>query len=737
MNPSKLLPYVLLLAASKVLRSVGVYLLYDLLKVVHYVQILFLVQLCASACFVTLQKPFSNRNKLPKLRLIRHALIGTTLKLLWLYGLTLCGPLRTLIMFEHSDVVVIATLTALFTIHSSPSKLRGGVLFVLSFVCLMFFDHDLDYSSSPAAVDNSQVGLKEKHEGIMSHLINHLISLTGLSDHKGGVLLITTTLCLTVAYNTAAKALSLDIGGAKKLNALSNFISLLILTPWVIFTTFTTPPDVESWFSIIVTTVVVSLFVVVLHYYVEAISLAKLESTRVIQISSLVVLTTSVLIGALWDHPVTWGVKGIEELKGVLSGGEHLISLGVLLSVIFFLISTLILTRPTIPSRGSLVGFSTSGPLYNYSGDAFLRTQSIFTVLRNGLQKIVESPDSRKIFYFLCINFSFTFIELIYGVWTNSLGLISDGFHMFFDCSALVMGLYASVMSHWKASRIFSYGYDRVEVLSGFINGIFLLIIAIFVFITAIFRLFDPPDINTDRLLLVSVAGLLVNLIGITAFRHTHSHGGKACHSSTPPPQHTHSHSHGQHNHQHSHSPDPSTETTPPLQVHNTNMEGVFLHIMADTLGSVGVIVSTFLIQSFGWKIADPICSLFISLLIFFSVLPLVRETCFILLLRIPVETNHSLTSTLQKLNCLEGVVSYSDHKFWRHSSTVLCGSIHVQVQASVVEQKMVPLITAMFKEIGYNNICVQLEKPAFYQHLTGLGVNDDKTKMIMNNYCF
>jgi len=65
--------------------------------------------------------------------------------------------------------------------------------------------------------------------------------------------------------------------------------------------------------------------------------------------------------------------------------------------------------------------------------------------------------------YLLCRNLcsvfqSFTFIELVYGVWTNSLGLISDGFHMFFDCSALVMGLYAAVMSHWKATRTFSFG---------------------------------------------------------------------------------------------------------------------------------------------------------------------------------------------------------------------------------------------------------------------------------------
>ena len=53
---------------------------------------------------------------------------------------------------------------------------------------------------------------------------------------------------------------------------------------------------------------------------------------------------------------------------------------------------------------------------------------------------------------------SFTFVELLYGVWTNSLGLISDGFHMLFDCSALVMGLYAAVMARGSATRIYSYG---------------------------------------------------------------------------------------------------------------------------------------------------------------------------------------------------------------------------------------------------------------------------------------
>ena len=77
---------------------------------------------------------------------------------------------------------------------------------------------------------------------------------------------------------------------------------------------------------------------------------------------------------------------------------------------------------------------------------------------------------------------------------------------------------------------------------------------------------------------------------------------------------------------------------------------GVFLHVLADTLGSVGVIISTLLIEAFGWNIADPICSLFIATLIFLSVVPLVKRTCNILLLRTPEELEDGLAFALQKV---------------------------------------------------------------------------------------
>ena len=97
---------------------------------------------------------------------------------------------------------------------------------------------------------------------------------------------------------------------------------------------------------------------------------------------------------------------------------------------------------------------------------------------------------------------------MAYGVWTNSLGLLSDGFHMLFDCTALLVGLYAAVLSHWKPTRLYSFGYSKVETLSGFVNGLFLIVIAVFVLTEALERLLEPPQISTDRLLVRSTMSL-------------------------------------------------------------------------------------------------------------------------------------------------------------------------------------------------------------------------------------
>ncbi|OSX64186.1 hypothetical protein POSPLADRAFT_1136678, partial [Postia placenta MAD-698-R-SB12] len=219
-------------------------------------------------------------------------------------------------------------------------------------------------------------------------------------------------------------------------------------------------------------------------------------------------------------------------------------------------------------------------------------------LVRSYLKTILSNPESRKIFYFLVLNMCYMLVQMVYGVWTNSLGLISDAIHMAFDCMAIGVGLIASVMARWPPNERFTYGYGRIETLSGFANGIFLILISVFIVFEAIQRLLEPPEMNTSQLLLVSSLGLGVNLFGMFAM--------------------------GGHHH--------------------------------DTLGSVGVIVSTLLIQWYGWTGFDPIASLFIAVLIAASVIPLVIDTGKVLALDLS-DREARIRDTLSEVKQCSGMI--------------------------------------------------------------------------------
>uniref|UniRef100_A0A668VBH5 Zinc transporter n=1 Tax=Oreochromis aureus TaxID=47969 RepID=A0A668VBH5_OREAU len=698
---SRLTRYIVLLVISKVLKALGIFESYDILKVVHIVQFIFILKLGSAVFLLFFQKPFSSGKVISKrqwIKLLKHAVFSCVISLLGFFGLTLCGPLRTLLLFEHSDVVVIALLGVLFTNSGGgPSKTRGAAFFIIAVICLLLFDND-----------DLMAKMAEHPEGHHDSALTHFLCL--LSYIFGGVVLLVASLCLKVGFHTASRKLSVEIGGAKRLYALDNLVSALVLLPWVIVLSATTESKVESWSSLVLPFGMIIFSVMILEFYVEAICSAKMEMPRCARYGALALFFSALLLANFWTHPLTDQLRSMSK-PAHYGSTEHVLSGGVLVSAIFFIMSSNILSSPSKKGqKGTLVGYSPEGtPLYNFMGDALQHTsQSLPRFIKDSLKQILEEYDSRQIFYFLCLNLAFTFVELFYGVWTNSLGLISDGFHMLFDCSALVLGLFAALMTRWKATRIFSYGYGRVEILSGFINGLFLMVIAFFVFVESVTRLLDPPNINTDMLTPVSVGGLLVNLVGICAFSHAHSHGSKSCSSHDHGHSH-HGHGHGGHGHSHG------------SGGMNANMRGVFLHVLADTLGSVGVIISTILIRQFGWLIADPICSLFIATLIFLSVIPLLKDACEVLLLRTPPEHEKDLNNALEKIEKIEGVLSYRDPHFWRHSANMIAGTIHLQVMSDVVEQRIIQQVTAILKEAGVNNLSVQVEKEAYFQHMSGL----------------
>ncbi|KXN83393.1 hypothetical protein AN958_01530 [Leucoagaricus sp. SymC.cos] len=160
-------------------------------------------------------------------------------------------------------------------------------------------------------------------------------------------------------------------------------------------------------------------------------------------------------------------------------------------------------------------------------------------------------PESWKIFYFLLLDLCYILVQMLYGIWMNSLGLISDAIHIAFDCMAIGVRLFTSVMATWESNEQFTSGYGHIEMLSGFVNGIFLILILIFIVFKAIQRILEPPRMNTSQ-----------PLLGHShSHGHSHDYGHSHSHTSSPPTSHMVSHNHD-HDHLHSYSDHSHSEHT-------------------------------------------------------------------------------------------------------------------------------------------------------------------------------
>lgn len=225
------------------------------------------------------------------------------------------------------------------------------------------------------------------------------------------------------------------------------------------------------------------------------------------------------------------------------------------------------------------------------------------------LHSILLEKDSRRIAYFTLLNFAFMLLQGVYGYLSNSLGLLSDTVHMFFDCLGLIIGLFAAIASKWPATPDKPYGWGKLNTLAGFGNGIFLMLVSVEFVWEAIEGMLEGRELrHVQELLIVSTAGFAVNLVGLIAFGHAHhghDHGG-------------HDHSHGGHDHSHAAHDHHGNDH------HNENMHGIFLHIAADAGGSLAVILSTALTLWKPWYLWDPLATVFIAVLIFAAAVPLV-----------------------------------------------------------------------------------------------------------------
>ena len=347
----------------------------------------------------------------------------------------------------------------------------------------------------------------------------------------------------------------------------------------------------------------------------------------------------------------------------------------------------------------------------------------------------------------LALDTVFFLLEAIVGYSVHSLALIADSFHMLNDIISLIIALWAVRVKNTKpADGKYTYGWQRAEILGALVNAVFLLALCFTIIIEAIQRFFEPAEVSNPKLILVvGIAGLISNGVGLVLFHeHGHSHGGGSGHG--------HSHSQDEEaevdsplytNNNHSDSdvsdylPDNVVsrynESTPLVQhPHNhehaapqkkrksMNMEGVFLHVMGDALGNVGVIITALFIwkTDYTWRfLADPITSLVITVIIFSSALPLCRKSSKILLQATPPSI--STSAIIERVLELPLVKSIHDFHVWNLNEDILIASLHLEIVDSAesddtinksVFLEVVSQVRVVLHQFGIDSATIQPE---------------------------
>ena len=185
------------------------------------------------------QKPFTSGPRLaPRdwASVLKHAVLATLSTLLWFYGLTLCGPLRTVLVSEHPPGALVVGALALFCQGrkgaSVPARTRGAFFFLLGTLALLLIDHD-DNTEHHRAY---HVQHRDSHQEIHT-VFTHMFSWTDISDHKGGVVILAVILLggAGIGWYGRRVAAGTKVGGAKRLFALSTLFSTVMLSPWACY----------------------------------------------------------------------------------------------------------------------------------------------------------------------------------------------------------------------------------------------------------------------------------------------------------------------------------------------------------------------------------------------------------------------------------------------------------------------------------------------------------------------
>ncbi|MGB9935668.1 cation diffusion facilitator family transporter [Thermodesulfovibrio yellowstonii] len=277
----------------------------------------------------------------------------------------------------------------------------------------------------------------------------------------------------------------------------------------------------------------------------------------------------------------------------------------------------------------------------------------------------MEYSSPKKLTLTLGITFFIFIAELIGGIISNSLALLSDAGHVFTDSFAIILSLLASIIVRKPSGKKATYGYHKIGILAAFINGVSLIVIAGLIFFEGYRRLINPPHIDFNIMLPVAFFGFIGNLVMAWILGHKHE---------------------------------------------DLNIKSAWLHVLGDTVSSAGVIIAGLIIKFTGWLIVDPLISWFVGFIIILGGMRVVKDSLWIFLDFVP--KGFDIETISDEIRKIKGIIDIHDVHIWSIGYGVTAFSAHVVVdncllsEADIIRKQIENKLT----NIGIKHSVIQIE---------------------------
>lgn len=274
----------------------------------------------------------------------------------------------------------------------------------------------------------------------------------------------------------------------------------------------------------------------------------------------------------------------------------------------------------------------------------------------------------RKLLFTIVLNFTITIAEVVGGIVSNSLALLSDALHNFSDGLAVVIAYAANRISRKKPNRAKTFGYKRAEIIAAFINALVLGGISIFLFYEAIHKIINPEPVKGSIMLIVASIGLAANFLAVIILK---KDSGK-----------------------------------------NINIRAAYLHLLGDTVSSVGVIAGAVIIIYFDFYLVDPIVTFLIGFYIIKEAYEILKESVDILMQGAPPEIDvKKLTGDLKSIPEVENV--HHIH-IWMLNENDIHFECHINLKDNITVDATNPIRLAIAEilreKYNISHITVQFE---------------------------